>query len=131
MIRTILARGLIAFFLTVTGCGNGGSDTGGSSSTGALDGSSTGGERNPVCSTGQSSGEMRRPEFFRCLAGQTSWFASPKVADPGGDGQLEIMVQPFDHGMDVFTVPDSGCDCLLWTTARSGPWRMGQPRGMD
>ena len=68
MVRTILAMGLIAFFLTVTGCGGGESGTGGSSSARALDGSSTGGERNPVC----SGGEVRRPEFVRNLAGQTS-----------------------------------------------------------
>jgi hypothetical protein len=50
---------------------------------------------------------------------------------PDGDGQLEIFVQTFDHGMDVFTVPGSGCDCLLWTTARGGPLRMGQPSAME
>ncbi len=53
--------------------------------------------------------------------------AAPTLADLDGDGQLEIMVQTFDHGMDIFTVPGSGCDCLLWTTARGGPLRTGQP----
>jgi hypothetical protein len=53
--------------------------------------------------------------------------AAPTIADVDGDGQLEILVQTFDHGMDIFTVPDSGCDCLLWTTARGGPLRMGMP----
>jgi hypothetical protein len=24
-----------------------------------------------------------------------------------------------------------GCDCLLWTAARGGPLRMGQPSGLD
>jgi hypothetical protein len=57
--------------------------------------------------------------------------AAPTVADLDGDGQLEILVQTFDHGMDIFTVPDSGCDCLLWTTARGGPLRMGQPSAID
>ena len=55
--------------------------------------------------------------------------AAPTVADLDADGQLDIMVQTFDHGMDVFTVPGSGCDCLLWTTARGGPLRMGAPNG--
>ena len=53
--------------------------------------------------------------------------AAPAVGDLNGDGQLEIFVQTFDHGMDVFTVPGSGCNCLLWPTARGGPLRMGQP----
>jgi hypothetical protein len=53
--------------------------------------------------------------------------AAPTIADLDGDGQLEILVQTFDHGMDIFTVPGSGCDCMLWTTARGGPLRMGMP----
>jgi hypothetical protein len=53
--------------------------------------------------------------------------AAPTIADLDGDGQLEILVQTFEHGMDIFTVPGSGCDCLLWTTARGGPLRMGMP----
>ncbi len=53
--------------------------------------------------------------------------AAPTIADLDGDGQLEILVQTFDHGLDVFTVPGSGCDCLLWPTARGGPLRTGQP----
>ena len=57
--------------------------------------------------------------------------AAPTIADLDGDGQLEIMVQTFDHGMDIFSVPGSGCDCLLWTTARGGPLRMGQPNDID
>ncbi len=35
------------------------------------------------------------------------------------------LVQTFDHGLDIFRVPDSGCNCLLWTTARGGPLRKG------
>jgi hypothetical protein len=55
--------------------------------------------------------------------------AAPTVADLDGDGQLEILVQTFDHGLDVFTVPGSGSTCLLWTTARGGPLRTGAPNG--
>ncbi len=55
--------------------------------------------------------------------------AAPAIADLDGDGELEIFVQTFEHGMDVFTVPGSGTNCLLWSTARGGPLRMGQPNG--
>jgi hypothetical protein len=53
--------------------------------------------------------------------------AAPAVGDLDGDGQLEIFVQTFEHGMDVFTVPGSAANCLTWPTARGGPLRMGQP----
>ena len=53
--------------------------------------------------------------------------AAPTVGDLDGDGRLEIFVQTFDHGMDVFTVPGSAGNCLPWPTARGGPLRMGQP----
>lgn len=53
--------------------------------------------------------------------------AAPTVADLDGDGTLEIFVQTFEHGMDVYTVPGSAENCLLWPTARGGPLRMGQP----
>ena len=39
--------------------------------------------------------------------------AAPTVGDLDGDGQLEIIVQTFDHGLDIFTVPGSGTNCLL------------------
>ncbi|NNG02005.1 MAG: VCBS repeat-containing protein [Desulfobacteraceae bacterium] len=55
--------------------------------------------------------------------------AAPTIADLDNDGQLEILVQTFEHGMDIFTIPGSGCDCMLWSTARGGPLRMGQPSG--
>jgi hypothetical protein len=55
--------------------------------------------------------------------------AAPTVGDLDGDGQLEIFVQTFDHGLDVFSVPGSGTNCLPWPTARGGPWRMGQQNG--
>jgi hypothetical protein len=51
--------------------------------------------------------------------------AAPAVGDLDGDGQLEIFVQTFDHAMDVFTVPGSSDNCLLWPTARGGPLRTG------
>lgn len=55
--------------------------------------------------------------------------AAPAVGDLDADGALEVFVQTFDHGMDVFRVPGSGTSCMLWPTARGGPLRMGQPNG--
>jgi len=55
--------------------------------------------------------------------------AAPTVGDLDGDGQLEVFVQTFDHGMDMFTIPGSAGNCLPWPTARGGPLRMGQPSG--
>ena len=55
--------------------------------------------------------------------------AAPALGDLDGDGQLEVFVQTFDHGLDVFTVPGSGCNCMLWPTARGGPLRTGAPSG--
>ena len=51
--------------------------------------------------------------------------AAPTVGDLTGDGQLEIFVQTFDHGMDVFTVPGSAANCIPWPTARGGRLRTG------
>jgi hypothetical protein len=56
---------------------------------------------------------------------------APAIYDLDGDGQLELFIQTFDHGMDVFTVPGSDCNCIPWPTARGGPLRMGQPNGND
>jgi len=52
--------------------------------------------------------------------------AAPAVGDLDGDGQLEVFVQTFDHGLDVFTVPGSATNCVMWPTARGGPIRSGQ-----
>ncbi len=53
--------------------------------------------------------------------------AAPAIGDLTGDGNLEIFVQTFEHGMDVFRVPGSANNCLLWPTARGGNLRLGQP----
>ena len=52
--------------------------------------------------------------------------AAPTIADLDGDGQLEILVMTFDHGMDVFTVPGSGPNCLAWPTGRANLLRNSQ-----
>ena len=52
--------------------------------------------------------------------------AAPSVADLDGDGTLEIVLLTFDHGVDVFNVPGSGTNCLLWPTGRGNLLRNGQ-----
>jgi hypothetical protein len=51
--------------------------------------------------------------------------AAPAVGDLDGDGAVEIFVQTFEHGLDVFTVPGSAENCLPWPTARGGATRAG------
>ena len=51
--------------------------------------------------------------------------AAPAVGDLDSDGALEVFAQTFDHGMDVFEVPGSASNCVLWPTARGGPLRTG------
>jgi hypothetical protein len=51
--------------------------------------------------------------------------SAPTVADLDGDGQLEILVQTFEHGIDVFTVPGSGKACLPWANSRGNLLRNG------
>ena len=43
---------------------------------------------------------------------------APGVGDLDGDGNLEIVVQSFGHGLDIYRVPGSGTKCLLWPTGR-------------
>jgi FG-GAP-like repeat len=51
--------------------------------------------------------------------------SAPTLADLDGDGQLEILVQTFEHGIDVFTVPGSGKACTPWPNARGNLLRNG------
>jgi hypothetical protein len=51
--------------------------------------------------------------------------AAPTIADLDGDGQLEILAQTFEHGIDVFTVPGSGKACLPWPNSRGNLLRNG------
>src|SRR5262249_11383128 len=53
--------------------------------------------------------------------------AAPTIADLDGDGELEILVTTFDHGIDVFTVPGSGTGLLPWPTGRGSYLRAGRP----
>ncbi|MBN2723373.1 MAG: VCBS repeat-containing protein [Deltaproteobacteria bacterium] len=53
--------------------------------------------------------------------------AAPGIGDLDGDGKLEIFVQTFDHGMDVFRVESTTSGCIPWKVARGGFLRKGQP----
>jgi hypothetical protein len=47
--------------------------------------------------------------------------AAPTVADLDGDGVLEVLLTTFEHGIDVFKIPGSADNCVLWGTGR-GNW---------
>jgi hypothetical protein len=51
--------------------------------------------------------------------------AAPAVGDLDGDGAVEIVLSTFDHGLDVYTVPGSATNCVLWATGRGGLLRSG------
>ena len=57
--------------------------------------------------------------------------AAPTIADLDGDGVLEIVVSLKDQvgggfgGVQVWKVPGSSTDCMLWTTGRGGLLRQG------
>jgi hypothetical protein len=51
--------------------------------------------------------------------------AAPSIGDLTGNGTLEIVLTTFDHGVDVYTVPGSGTDCLPWPTGRGNLLRNG------
>jgi hypothetical protein len=66
--------------------------------------------------------------------------ATPTIADLDGDGDLEILVLTIDHGLDVFTVEGSACNCVpagadpslycgLWPTGRGNYLRNGRAPG--
>jgi len=55
--------------------------------------------------------------------------ATPTIADLDGDGDLEILVLTIDHGLDVFTVEGSACNCVPEGADASlycGPWPTGR-----
>lgn len=66
--------------------------------------------------------------------------ATPTIDDLDGDGDLEILVLTIDHGLDVFTVEGSQCNCVpagadpqeycgLWPTGRGNYLRNGRAPG--
>jgi hypothetical protein len=50
---------------------------------------------------------------------------APSIGDLDADGRLEIVLSTFDHGLDVYTVPRSGTNCLPWPTGRGNLLRNG------
>ena len=70
--------------------------------------------------------ELRRVELF----GRGS-MAAPSVADLDGDGQLELVVSlkdslgGSDGGVQIWDLPGSSPNCVLWGTGRGGPLRQG------
>ena len=85
--------GLMCLSALAFGCGGsgGGADSAAGGGTTLPTGNATGGVRNPVCTAGQSTGEVQAPVFRMKLNGQTSWYASPVLADLDGDGKNELI----------------------------------------
>ena len=74
----------------------------------------------PVCETGSSDGAVQAPVFVRNLTGQTSWFASPIIADLDGDGSRELIAAYYD----VFVFSSDG---TLLDRATDGSGRVYAP----
>jgi len=56
-------------------------------------------------------------------------FHTMALADLDGDGTLEILVLTIDHGLDIFEVPDSSCNCTpdgADPDLYCGPWPTGR-----
>ncbi len=122
MIRAVL---LLAVWATISSCGGGSSGSGSNETPNGggapiNDGSATGGERNPVCVAGTSQGEVIRPQFLMNLPGQTSWYASPLVADLDGDGKNELIAA-------YYSVYVFGSDGTLLSRADGGSGRVYAP----
>ena len=116
---------LISALIVLAGCGGGGGGSAGGSSSGGgstpvFGGNATGGDRNPVCAAGTSTGEVARPQFRMNLQGQTSWYASPVVADLNGDGQHQLIAAYYS--LYVF-----GSDGTLLDRADGGSGRIYAP----
>ena len=55
--------------------------------------------------------------------------ATPTVSDIDGDGTLEILLFTIDHGLDIFTVDGSSCNCTVSSADQElycGPWPTGR-----
>lgn len=69
--------------------------------------------------------ELQKVELF----GRGS-MAAPSVGDLDGDGQLELVISLKDSmegqsGVQIWDLPGSSGNCVLWGTGRGGPLRQG------
>ena len=83
-LRIVLLVSLLGAVACSTGSNDEGPRTGGSR---------TAGERDAICAAGASGGDVQESVFVRNLRGQTSWYASPVIADLDGDGEVDVLVE--------------------------------------
>jgi hypothetical protein len=69
-------------------------------------------------------------ELFKIEISGRGSMAAPTLADLDGDGDLELVISLKDSlsgksGAQIWDVPGSSTNCLLWATGRGGPLRQG------
>ncbi len=91
-----------------------------------------GGERGRLIilsSSGQLLYDIKLPGQRKDSGNGVGPCATPTVADIDGDGTLEILILTIDHGLDIFTVDGSSCNCTVPGADQDlycGPWPTGR-----
>ncbi len=82
-----------------------------------------------LSSNGQLLHDIKLPGQRRDSGNGVGPCATPTIADIDGDGTLEILILTIDHGLDIFTVEGSSCNCAPSGADEGlycGPWPTGR-----
>ena len=82
-----------------------------------------------LSSAGQLLHDIKLPDQDKDAGNGVGAAATPTIDDLDGDGNLEILVLTIDHGLDVFTVEGSACNCVpagADPDLYCGPWPTGR-----